>query len=78
MKRQSAVIIEMNEQPLSPPVDIDIDDVLCEICMTDAEFTWIGCDVCVHWIHYECASHEIQTEIDLGNWVYLEMQHLPK
>ena len=69
-KRQSAAIIEINEQPQSPLqalVDIDIGDgVLCEICMTDAEFTWIGCDVCEHWIHYECASHEIQTEFDLS------------
>lgn len=35
----------------------DRGEVLCELCMTGSdELTWIGCDNCNRWVHYECVG----------------------
>ena len=30
--------------------------VLCEVCMTNADMFWVGCDTCDRWYHYNCLS----------------------
>ena len=42
--------------------------VLCEVCMTgNNSLTWIGCDRCDRWVHYECVDfYDEKLNIDLS------------
>lgn len=46
-------------------LEVSEGEVLCEVCMTgNEELTWIGCDNCERWVHYECVGKKQQKLID--------------
>ena len=47
--------------------ELDNRDV-CIVCMVGdrPEYTWVGCDRCDKWYHYECLPSNVQTDIDLS------------
>ncbi|KAK3089001.1 hypothetical protein FSP39_000024 [Pinctada imbricata] len=55
------------EVPTEPEQDMEEAQptaVPCEVCMTDYDIFWVGCDNCDRWYHHECLSPAARRAVD--------------
>jgi len=64
-----AVVGDIDQIPsCASPSSVVLDDTeaLCVVCMTNRSLTWVGCDACDAWFHYECIPHSEQVDVDFS------------
>jgi hypothetical protein len=73
IKNDELSLMNNDDTHLLPASDENQQDQLeneevCVVCMVGdrPEYSWVGCDKCDKWYHYECLPSYVQTDVDLS------------